>query len=242
MKPCPHHWLPCPIPDYVLCHLCQSYKSLAPADPADLYRHNYWSHERGHSTLREQIHNVNTHAEGTWSKNEYVLNLVDVAEGDASAIEVGCAPGILLGRLKREKGFAKVVGVEVDSDDEADIRDIAGTDVELRFGLFPASTRSLRPATFALFVALDVFEHSPEPEAFLAEAARLLKPGGQLIIMAPLVGSGHMPERMFAPAEHVFLHSLSNMAAMLGAAGFGRGGFSCWTEGHEVVQAWRCEA
>src|SRR5262249_50277984 len=37
-------------------------------------------------------------------------------------------------------------------------------------------------------VLLDVFHHLPRPEAFLAEAARVLRPGGRVAMVEPWVG------------------------------------------------------
>ena len=242
MKPCPHHWIPSDHDNYALCHLCGTFKSLAPAHPSDYYRKGYWSHERGHSTIREQVHNVDVHAENDWTKNSFALSLISVPDR-SRVLEIGCAPGVLLGRLKQQAGFEKVVGIEVDSDYEQDIQDVSGLRNDgsalLWFGMFPKVGNLMASAAFSCILALDVFEHSLEPEAFLAECSRLLKPGGQLILMLPLV-SDDLPDRMFHPAEHVYLHSRCNMAALLYAAGFGQVDFGRWCPGHETVSAWRC--
>lgn len=244
MITCLHNFQPCAQPDYEQCPDCLTYHSTAALEPEEIYDTDYWSDKKGHSTLIEQIHNCDVHLENGITKNQFVLNAVAFRLPPGfvtwSALEIGCAPGILLKRL-RQSGFDEICGVEVCQALDADIRrigDFNGHRDAIVYGVFPETTEALRPAEWDVVISLDVFEHSPTPFLFLKECARLLKRGGHLLIMAPLVIRGvEFPKRFFYPTEHVFLHSQENLSAMLENAGFGGLIHSAWTQGHEMVSA-----
>lgn len=242
VSPCCHIYYPAKGHDgYEMCIGCGTYHSLTAPPPEDVYTSDYWTHEKGHSTLAEQVYNCETHEEGGVSKNQYVLNLIDVTER-TYALDIGCAPGSLLRRLREDAGFRHVFGVEMQPEYEDALREIGRPSV-LEFGVFPGCTMRHDGDRFSLIVACDVFEHSHEPWPFLLECARLLKQGGQLILMLPLVVPGsEVPERMFAPEEHVFIHSFSNVYALLDQAGFGDMQMSRWCPGHEVLVVRKGEA
>ncbi len=240
MTGCKHAYVRCPDHhDYEVCQFCATYHSLSAPPPEEVYTADYWSHSKNHSTLQEQIFNVNEYTENGVSKNDFVLNLIDV-EDRSAALEIGCAPGSLLGRLRDDAGFARVSGIEAIYQDLPAIAEIAGEGVYLCAGVFPRLAIQMDASQFNLIVSCDCFEHSHEPEAFLAECARLLKPGGQLILMLPLAGIGDIPERMFNPTEHVYIHDAGNLGEMLLDAGFeapAKG--DIWCPGHETISARR---
>lgn len=231
MSVCRHVWARSDKPDYDVCSHCLTFHSRAAAPPETIYTADYWSHERGHSTLTEQVFNCDSHAENGKSKNQFILDLIDV-EDRSAALEIGCAPGALLTRLHTEARFLFVHGI--DPVMEPSIQHT----VEVHRGFFPERTSELTAGRISLIVACDVFEHSHEPEAFLAECARLLKKGGQLILMLPLVGPD-MPERMFLAEEHVYLHNEENLALMMEDAGLSCYTSISWTAGHDVMCARR---
>lgn len=100
--------------------------------------------------------------------------------GGGTAVEVGCAPGVLLAELQRR--HYECVGVEPEARVGEWLRADMGLDV--RVGMFPDPGLSLPPCD--LFLAFDVLEHVPSPDEFVKEMARLLKPGGIAIIQAPI--------------------------------------------------------
>ncbi len=248
MTACKHTYTPDSIhANYETCRGCGTSHSTVAPTPELIYTADYWSHSKNHSTLQEQVFNVESHLENGISKNQFVLNLIDV-EDRAAALEIGCAPGSLLKRLKFDAGFNAVSGIEVCAEWENELRCITDSPLSkrnwlhLHFGLFPHVTRDFVNWInfFDLIVSCDCLEHSHEPEEFLAECARLLKPGGQLILMLPLISPNYeMPERMWNSEEHVFLHSVENISAMLYDAGFSVTGreWHQWTAGHECASA-----
>lgn len=233
---CRHRFRPSGKPDYERCGDCGTYHSLVAPRPETLYTADYWTHERGHSTLDEQVYNVAEYCEGGVSKNECVLSVICEPEGSSEqyALEIGCAPGALLPDI-RAKGYKHIFGVEAHRAFAESIHRIGKPDC-LVIGLFPDCTAPHQGDMFGLIVACDVFEHSHDPEAFLAECARLLKAGGQLVLMLPMA-IADTPERMWQADEHVYLHSFGNFSAMLRDAGFAMNYVDRWCPGHELVSA-----
>lgn len=119
--------------------------------------------------------------EGAEAAGFSVMYLPRVAGGEV--LDVGCGGGAFLERM-RGLGW-RVVGVEPDpravevarTQRRLDVR--AGTLEESRFeaGRFDAVTSS------------HVIEHVHDPLAFLAECARVTKPGGRVVAVTPNTGS-----------------------------------------------------
>ena len=98
-------------------------------------------------------------------------------------VEVGSGSGIATRCLPHLPGNELAVGVDVDA--EA-LRKAVGRDDRVNYvharadaGL-PFHTRSVDA-----LVASEVYEHLHEPEAFLEEARRVLKPSGRLVLTTP---------------------------------------------------------
>ncbi len=230
---CVHQYAPSSMPDYERCRSCGTFHSTAVLPPQEM--RNYW--EANHSTVWEQAWNVDMHLENGASKNRFVLDRIDCQRG--AALEIGCAPGRLLYWLKHYARFQRVVGVEPDEGSHNAIRKIGGFDGHILGGFFPRETDwgQLKDVTFDYIAALDVFEHSPEPEEFLAECFRLMAPGGQLFLMLPVAGATPVGSGHFKASEHVYLHSLLNIGVMLQESGFRGEKNDRWTVGHDTVSA-----
>jgi cyclopropane fatty-acyl-phospholipid synthase-like methyltransferase len=237
VRACAHDFVPSEHEQYEVCLSCGTYHSLAPADPMDCYTPDYWTNERGHSTLDEQAYNCDVLEIGGKTKNQSILDLID-ADKRGAVLEIGCAPGSLLGRLKKDADFVMVDGVEVPWAWDKDIQRIAGCRVDLWHGVFPDVSARLCEGFYNLIVSCDTFEHSDRPEAFLEACERYLKLNGQLILMLPLAAVD-TPDRMWLASEHVYLHSLGNLRAMLEDAGLKLERVGQWAPGHDVICARR---
>ncbi len=98
-------------------------------------------------------------------------------------LDIGCGRGLLLNKL-RERGWTPT-GTE--------LNDEAATYARERLGL-PITTHMLEEAAFPdnefdLVILWHVLEHVQSPRAMLQEVARILKPGGTLLVAVPNFGS-----------------------------------------------------
>ncbi len=237
MSVCHHSFEPSAYECYDICGKCGSYWSRVAPPAEKVYTPEYWSHERGHSTPEEQAWNCESYLENGISKNDFLLQQITV-EKRARALEIGCSPGSFVHRLVKDACFDYVLGIDPLAEYSCVHYMEADGVAQFMTGLFPSNMPQVG-TDYDLIVASDVFEHSHRPWPFLAECSRLLKTGGQLLMMLPVVGldDTEMPERMFHPEEHVWLHSASNLTALLGSVGFHSMTYDRWTAGHETVSA-----
>jgi 2-polyprenyl-3-methyl-5-hydroxy-6-metoxy-1,4-benzoquinol methylase len=138
---------------------------------------------------------------------------------DAPILELGCGSGHLLRRLRAE-GFTNLHGVDRNPDLREALRSagIGFTACDLDEGLAVTGR-------YHTIVMIYLLEHLADPEGVLRAAAKLLVPGGQLLVLTPNAASvGH---RLFgrywaglhAP-RHASLQAPSTMRAAARALGF----------------------
>lgn len=96
-----------------------------------------------------------------------------------AALDLGCGSGRFAASLSAQ-GYA-VVGVDLSG---AGIEQAGRDFPQVKFACSPAEKLSFADDSFGLVTALDVFEHT-EDERSLAEAWRVLKPGGILVLTVP---------------------------------------------------------
>ena len=119
-------------------------------------------------------------------------------------LDAGC--GVGYGSAFLGEAAASVVGVDVSGEaiDYARAR-YGGENVEFAVGDLQRLEHG--DAAFDAVVAFEVIEHLSHPERFVAEAGRVLKPDGVLVVSTPRADRGHdLPdnpfhEREFAPDE-----------------------------------------
>jgi SAM-dependent methyltransferase len=185
-------------------------------DLSELYSLDlYWKRRqalKGHPTIEHRAERYRSDGRlNAW------LQLVDVyAPTQRSVVEVGCAPGILLQTLAK-RGFA-CVGVEISEGVAAWMR--GELELDIRAGYFPG----VDLPQCDLFLSFDTVEHSPEPDAFMREAARLLLPGGVAIIQTAIERYGLSPPfgarfDLFDDLEHLFLFTDQAMKSLADCAG-----------------------
>ena len=116
------------------------------------------------------------------SRLKKALNMIDV-EPRGRLLDIGCGHGEF-GALLVGRGW-KVAGVDLDPLQiaEASKRGLEATQCDLTHGLPHES------GTFDVVFAGEVIEHIVDTDAFLAEVARVLKPGGAFVLTTPNLAS-----------------------------------------------------
>jgi 2-polyprenyl-3-methyl-5-hydroxy-6-metoxy-1,4-benzoquinol methylase len=95
-------------------------------------------------------------------------------------LDFGCGPGAFLAFLRDKFGFAHVEGLELSRDSVVFARQQYGLTVA-------ATTAELRQPSYDCVILIEVIEHLPDPGAFFAQVAELVRPGGRVLITTPAV-------------------------------------------------------
>jgi SAM-dependent methyltransferase len=118
-------------------------------------------------------------------KKKDKLRLLEKAiphDPERTALDLGCAQGILSYFLRRRGGLW--VSADQDLANLRTARELLGTNlVQMPPGVLP-----FRTARFDLVACLDYLEHIDNDRECLAEVGRVLKPGGELILITPQTG------------------------------------------------------
>ncbi|GAB0113046.1 bifunctional 2-polyprenyl-6-hydroxyphenol methylase/3-demethylubiquinol 3-O-methyltransferase UbiG [Acidisoma sp. C75] len=145
-------------------------------------------------------------------------------------LDLGCGAGLLSEALAR-RGFP-VLGLDAaPAAIAAAERHAAGRDLPLRYRLGRLETLAGEGARFPVVTALEVIEHIPEPAAFLQELAKVVAPGGLLILstlnrtlrslLTAKIGAEYIA-RLLPRGTHDWRQFLPprELAALAAAAGF----------------------
>mgnify|MGYP001150036401 CR=1 FL=1 len=132
-------------------------------------------------------------------------------------LDVGCAAGFFLAEAR---AYYEVQGVELSDWSSAYARD--------RLGL-PVITGTLPDAKlpadhYDVVTLWDVIEHVPDPVPLLAEAARVLRPGGRLVLTTGDWGSAYARAKgadwhLMTPPWHLTMFSRATLAVAARRAG-----------------------
>jgi SAM-dependent methyltransferase len=112
-------------------------------------------------------------------ENDGLLDRLEPYRGQGRLLEVGCASGLLLKRA-RERGW-QVQGVELSDSAVADARALG---LDVHHGTLDDA--SLPADAFDVVFMGDVLEHVPDCRATLAQVARVLAPGGHVVVRGPI--------------------------------------------------------
>lgn len=114
-------------------------------------------------------------------------------------LDIGCAGSGILSVLNKATGYCGL-------DYPATAQGLYQTRPDI---LADASCLPLADASFDTVLMLDVLEHVREPEAALAESARVLRPGGRLLLIIPFAYPMHdQPHDYQRLTEHGLVHRL----------------------------------
>jgi SAM-dependent methyltransferase len=119
------------------------------------------------------------------STNQRIRELVDpLLNRPLRVLDVGCGSGYFLeglGKTYRERGWpidGNLLGIDID------LSSYGAADVPARV-VDINSTLPLPDSSYDLILAIEVFEHSRAPYLLMQDVARVLAPGGTLIISVP---------------------------------------------------------
>jgi SAM-dependent methyltransferase len=215
LQPFPHH------ASYGVCSDCGTYVNTRPPTREamrSLYTLDlYWRRKQVADGLppieKRTAHDLNDGRVDRW------LRLVDhYAPVPGRAVEIGCAHGVMLKELVRF-GWT-CVGVEIDPAVARWTADYYGLDI--RSGMFP----DVELPSADLFLAFDVLEHVPDPQAFLAAAEKLLVAEGTAILQAPIAREDEDPpfpsrfQSAFDDVEHLWIFTNPAIRELAQRTGF----------------------
>ncbi len=181
-----------------------------------------------------------------WDRRYAMLKRIRAVEAAYGAppgrlLDVGCATGAFLS-VARDRGWD---GVGLEPHPEA------ARYARQRHGLFvlplPLEAAPFRSGAFDVVTLWDVLEHLPDPRRALRELARLLRPGGLLVLSLP---NPTCPEaRWFGPhwlgwdvPRHLWLPTPDLLAQLLAEEGFRVQGWRSFSSGYSVfllsLEAW----
>jgi ArsR family transcriptional regulator len=96
-------------------------------------------------------------------------------------VDLGCGAGNVTKLLRERWPSARIIGVDGSAAMLAAAQDAVPANVDLRQGALEALPIGDGEVDLALLVL--VLHHAPDPARVLAEAARVLKPGGRLVVV-----------------------------------------------------------
>ncbi len=105
-------------------------------------------------------------------------------------LDLGCAKGTISYFLKKEGGVW--IHEDLDFENVKATADLVGP----RTAVIPPDTLPHADNTFDLIVSLDIIEHLHNDQGFVLEMARVLKPGGTLILSTPATGPVYLLNRL----------------------------------------------
>jgi SAM-dependent methyltransferase len=134
-----------------------------------------------------------------------------------SWLDIGCGTGTLL-QAATNRGW-QPVGTEVAA---AAVESVRAAGLDARFG--QAGDLDLPQAHFDVVSLIEVIEHVDDPDGLLADAARLVRPGGAVYLTTP--NGRSLAARLLrlrwstvVPPEHLQLFSARGLSAALRRAG-----------------------
>jgi ubiquinone/menaquinone biosynthesis C-methylase UbiE len=159
--------------------------------------------------------------------HEKVFSLVS-SDADMCVVDIPCGSGAFIQRLK-DSGYRNVLGVDICDDLSIEHDEFLVGDMTAQLPLEDSSVDTL--------VCIDGIEHINRQQDFIAEAFRVLRSGGELIVSTPNISAlrsrwkwlltGHhnkcnspLDESRPSPMHHIGLLSLPEIRYLLHSTGF----------------------
>jgi SAM-dependent methyltransferase len=175
----------------------------------DLYGRNYYFFQREDSRELNRI--VTMH--------QRTIGLLEGQTIERRCIDIGCGRGYFPAVLKHLGWQAG--GIEISPDAAQYARGTFSLDVFT--GTVEQYAASPDAKQFPLVTAIDVIEHVPSPDDFVAAAARVVAPHGQIIIDTPNAAAHNIAVKGvrwkgFNPF-HIYLFTIDNLTTLLSRHG-----------------------
>ena len=155
------------------------------------------------------------------------LGLAGPTDQDRSAVRVyepGCGEGLLAAALQRTAAERQVVLAYTGADLSPGALELTRRTVhgELLVGDAIEVSTSLPPASQDLIVVKNLLHHLDEPDALLRQAARVLAPGGRVVVVEARLGSPQIwiTAGLANRRERYLFHGQRRNATALRSAGF----------------------
>lgn len=149
-------------------------------------------------------------------------------------LDVGCATGDFLSEMARQPGWS-VMGVEPSPDAG---RYAAGSGLTVVRGVL--NDGAFAAGSFDAVTMWDVLEHVYDPRAVIAEAARILRPGGVLVVNHPNTAS--LDRRIFGRLwvgyelpRHLYLYPSEQLGRLMGEYGLREVERTCFYGSHAAA-------
>jgi SAM-dependent methyltransferase len=183
----------------------------------------------------------------------YRLVLAAVGVGESSRVlEVGCGRGLGCALALAEFGPAEVHGVDIHPEQ---VRRAKGSETgRLGFWLGSASSLPFPDNSFDCLYSVEAAQHFPSLRDFVAEAARVLVPGGRIAVSTFFVARAGVGDRLNDLLESFAMgldvpHPLPSFLDSLAASGFSGisavpigaqvwPGFDRWVASTEYAASW----
>lgn len=169
--------------------------------------------------MTETVRRQYDRAAGTYDRRwaGYVRGTLDLLAAharigpDERVLDVGCGTGTFAKRLVDRTPAQHVVGVDISAGMLAEARRKVGPAPNARFVAARAEALPFEAGAFDVVVTASALHYAERPEAAIAEAARVLRPGGRLVVLdwdrgRPQMALLNIALRVFDPAHS---HTLS---------------------------------
>jgi len=149
---------------------------------------------------------------------------------DANVLEIGCGTGAVTRTLAQWPGVAQVVGVDPSPVFIARARTLAHGIANIAFEQGDGRALAFPPEAYDVVVIYTTLSHVPQPDSLLAEAYRVLRPGGWVAAFdgdyatATVATGSHDPlEACMDAFRENFIHDrwlIRHLPQLIRAAGF----------------------
>jgi ubiquinone/menaquinone biosynthesis C-methylase UbiE len=132
-----------------------------------------------------------------------------------SVADLGCGSGVILSEILMMKPLWNGHGLDISPEAVDYARRLArhkGVANRARFHAGNVTRLPYANASLQLIIASEIIEHMPEPEVVVAEIARVLAPGGQLILTMPV--ESHTPAHVHSLSSREDLRALCERAGL----------------------------